>query len=129
MKNIEKLYEKRNSEIEKGKQFNMTAAARELGFPLPVYVTSELKNKFIEPDSESRDKGEDEKTRFKQVLDKLIYVIRIHRQKSKSNIIRFDVSLTVEGKSRKIDLVSYLGQIDSENKDPSITLALADEIH
>lgn len=128
MKNINKLSEKRNSELEEGNQFNMSEMARELGFPLPVYVTSELKNKFINPDEESRKKGEDERSRFKEILDKLIYAIRVHRQKSKSNLIRFDVSLTVAGKSEKIDLISYLGQVDVENKDPSITLALADEI-
>lgn len=128
MKDLNEYSRQRSSEIELGKQYNMTEIARELGFPLPIYVTSALRDKFIDPDQESREKGEDQKARFKQILDKLIYEIRIHRQKSKSNVIQFPVSLTVGGKSEEIELVSYLGQIDSENKDPSITLALADEI-
>lgn len=128
MKDLNEYSRQRSSEIEQGNQYNMTEIAREFGFPLPVYVTSALRDKFIEPDEESRKKGEDQKTRFKQILDKLTYEIRIHRQKSKSNIINFDVSLTVGGKSEEVKLVSYLGQIDSENRDPSITLALSDEI-
>lgn len=129
MRKANKLWENRDTEIEQGKQYNMSDSASSFGFPLPVYVTSELRDKFIVPDEKSRNMGEDENTRFKQILDRLIYAIRIHRQKSKSSLMRFDVSLTVDGKSQKVDLVSYIGRKDSESNDPSITLALADEIH
>jgi len=128
MKNIDELVKNRAGDVEEGAQHDMTQAARELGFPLPLYVTSAIKRNYIKPDQESREKGEDEKSRLKQILDKLIYEIRVHRQRSRSNIIKFEVSLTRNGKSEKADFISYICQISKDNKNPCITITLQNEI-
>ena len=128
MKNVEDLMNNRDADIENGDQYDLTQAASELGFPLPLYVTSAIKSNYIKPDEESRGKGEDERSRLKQILDKLIYAIRVHRQKSRSNIIKFEVNLTRDGKSERADFLSYIGQISNENKNPCITITLQEEV-
>jgi hypothetical protein len=112
----------RKRAVEEGKQRDVTEAAREAGLMVPVFITSTVWDNWVAPDEEGMRTGEDEKTRLRNILNKLLYFIRVHRQTSKSNLIYFPVPLTRSGKEENVQLMSHLGPHDRGDQRPCITI-------
>ncbi len=120
--------ENRYSEVEAGLQYDATSMAKSFGFLVPVFVFTNLWNTWLVPDEEALAKGESLPTRFRSVLDRLVYEIRVHRRVSKSNIIRFNVILTRRGRTENVDIISYLSATVPESSDPAITLLSPEDL-
>lgn len=127
MTKLEDITQSRELHLQEGSQIDLSSMAKDAGFELPVYCTQKVWDGWIVPDEEARRKGESESTRFRAVLDRLIYEIRIQRQTRHTNLLEFTVSLTRDGRSHETGFVSYLARIDSDNKNPCITLLLPEE--
>ena len=117
----------RRQALEEGKQKDMSEVAKEAGLLFPVFITNLVWNNWITPDQKSRDSGQSEEHRFKYVVSKLVYSLRVHRQTSKSDTIYFNVSFTRGGELEDVMLISKLGVIDSDDPRPCITIMMPEE--
>ncbi len=124
MSNAKKTREQR---LEEGKERDISDVAKEAGLLVPVFITSSVWDNWVTPDEESVKQGEDEKTRLRNIMDKLLYYIRVHRQTNKSNLIYFPVPLTKEGKQEDVQLLSYLGPVERTDNRPCITIMTPEE--
>ena len=125
---MEKFYEKRDSDLEEERQFDVSETARASGLMISVFVTSSVKKEMVEPDPEARKRGEDETTRLKDILSPLVSSIRTARKSRKSNVINFAASVTRDGRNREFHVISYLGPVREGSEDPCITLLLPEDL-
>ena len=125
---MEKFYKQREKDLEDELQMDISEIARESGLLITMFVTSKVWNDLIKPDEEAIKRGENENSRTKEILSELVTVIRVSRQTQKTNLLNFSADLTVDGKSRNFDLISYLGPVSDEINKPSITLLTPEEI-
>ena len=125
---MNKFFETRETDLEEGKQIDISDQANKSGLPFAVYTTSKFWEECVKPDIESVKKGENEKQRVHVILDNLVYSIRVHRRDNRSNLLSFDVPITKSGKSEIVKVISYLGPKTKGSKEPSITLILPEEI-
>ncbi len=125
---MEKFYERRDSDLEEERQFDVSETARASGLMISVFVTSSVRNEMMEPDREALARGEDETTRLKEILSPLVSSIRATRKSRKSNVINFSASVTRDGKNREFQVISYLGPVKEGSKDPCITLLLPEDL-
>lgn len=117
----------RNEVLEDGLQMDITDHVKRAGLLIPTYVTKKLWYEVIKLDTTTNDLNTEEDKRINEVITKLVYYIRTHRQSSKSNMIYFSVEFKREGEQQNYDLVSHIGVIDDENSDPCITLFMPGE--
>lgn len=117
----------RKQALDEGKLRDVSDLAKEEGLLVPVYITSTVWDSWITPDNDGIKKGEDEKTRLRNVMDKLIYYLRVHRQTNKSNLIYFPVPLTIKGETENVQLLSHLGPIEKTDHRPCITIMTPEE--
>lgn len=117
----------RQEMLEEGLQVDISDVVKQGGLLIPAYATKKLWNTVVKLDSTSDELNSEETKRINEVVTKLIYYIRTHRQTSKSNIINFSVSLPREGSKESFDIISDLNIIDKENPNPCITLMMSDE--
>lgn len=125
---LDKFAKNRELDLEESRQFNLTEKAKKAGLPFTLFLTSGIWNVWVKPDRESLKRGESENMRLHEILNRLVYAIRTHRRGDRSNILNFKVSLTRDGKSENVELLSYLGPISFEDNNPCITLMLPDEV-
>jgi len=117
----------RKQALEEGKQKDISDAAKEAGLLVPVYITSTVWDNWITPDEEAVKKGENEQTRLRNVMDKLLYYIRVHRQTNRSNLIYFPVPMSKDGKEENVQLLSNLGPVERTDNRPCITIMIPEE--
>ena len=117
----------RQQAIEEGKQKDISDVAREAGLLVPVFITTTVWDTWITPDEEGIKQGENEQTRIRNVMEKLLYYIRVHRQTNKSNLIYFPVPMSKKGKEENVQLLSYLGPIERTDNRPCITIMIPEE--
>jgi hypothetical protein len=117
----------RKQALEEGKQKDASDAAKEAGLLVPVYITSTVWDNWITPDEEAVKKGENEQTRLRNVMDKLLYYIRVHRQTNRSNLIYFPVPMSKDGKEENVQLLSNLGPVERADNRPCITIMIPEE--
>lgn len=117
----------RKQALEGGKQKDVSDVAKEAGLLVPVYITSAVWDNWITPDEEAVKKGENEQTRLRNVMDKLLYYIRVHRQTNRSNLIYFPVPMTKDGKEENVQLLSNLGPVERADNRPCITIMIPEE--
>lgn len=117
----------REQEIEEGKQRDISEQAKKAGLMIPVFITSTVWDTWVIPDQKSTEQGENETARLNNILDKLIYYMRMQRQTNRSNLIYFPVPLTKEGKSEDVQLLSHLGTLDVGVNKPCITIMAPEE--
>ncbi len=117
----------RNKAVEDGLQVDISDHVKNAGLLIPAYVTKKLWQEVIKLDATTNDLNTEEDKRIKEVISRLVYYIRTHRQSSKSNMIYFNVEFNREGDKQSFDLVSHLGVIDDENSDPCLTLFMSEE--
>jgi len=125
---MENFIKNRNSDIEEGKQLDISEYGIKSGMPIALYTTSGVWEGYIKPDEEAVKKGENEEKRLGMVINKLIYYIRVYRQDNRSNLFGFEVDLTRKGTTESIKFISYLGQKNDEDENPSITILLPEEL-
>ena len=113
--------------LENGSQIDISDIVKKGGLLVPAYATKKLWDTVVKINMDSDELNVEETNRVNEVVGKLIYYIRTHRQTSKSNLINFSVSFTREGSQESFDLVSNLNVVDSDNPNPCITLMMADE--
>jgi hypothetical protein len=117
----------RKQALDEGKQKDVSDTAKEAGLLIPVYITSTVWDNWITPDEEAVKKGENEQTRLRNVMDKLLYYIRVHRQTNRSNLIYFPVPMSKEGKEENVQLLSNLGPVERADNRPCITIMIPEE--
>ena len=117
----------RNEALEDGLQIDISDHIKRAGLLIPTYVTKQLWHKVIKLDTTTNDLNTEEDKRLKEVISKLIYYLRTHRQSSKSNMIYFNVEFNREGEKQNYDLVSHIGVIDDNDSNPCITLFMSSE--
>jgi len=117
----------RNQALEDGLQIDVSDHLKNTGLLIPTYVTKQLWHEVIKLDTTTNDLNTEEDKRLKEVISKLIYYLRTHRQSSKSNMIYFNVEFSREGEQQDFDLVSNLGVIDDNDSNPCITLFMSSE--
>jgi len=117
----------REQEIEVGKQRDISEQAKNVGLMIPVFITSTVWDSWVTPDQKSTEQGENESARLNNILDKLVYYMRVQRQTNRSNLIYFPVPLTKEGKSEDVQLLSHLGPLDVGINKPCITIMTPEE--
>jgi hypothetical protein len=116
-----------SQEEPRSKQKNVSDIAKEVGLLIPVFITSSVWDTWITPDQKSIEKGEDEKTRASNVINKFIFFMRVHRQTSKSNLIYFPVTLKKDGKEEYVQLMSHLGPLEEGDNRHCITIMTPEE--
>jgi len=117
----------RNQALEDGLQMDVSDYAKSAGLLIPIYVTKKLWDEVIKLDTITNDLNIEEDKRVKEVISKLVYYIRTHRQSSKSNMIYFSVEFKRQGEKQNFDLISNLGVIDDNDPNPCITLFMSSE--
>ena len=117
----------RQEMIDEGLQIDITDIVKQGGLLIPTYATIKLWNTVIKLDNSNAELNTEETKRINEVVTRLIYYIRTHRQTSKSNIINFSVSLPKEGTRESFDIISDLNIVDKQNPSPCITLMMSDE--
>ena len=117
----------RNQAVEDGLQIDISEYTKSAGLLIPSYVTKQLWDEVVKIDRTTNELNTEEDKRIKEVVSRLVYFIRTHRQTSKTNMVYFIVEFKREGEQQNYDLVSHIGVIDDENADPCITLFMADE--
>ncbi len=117
----------RNEALEDGLQIDISDHIKSAGLLIPTYITKQLWYEVIKLDTTTNDLNTEEDKRLKEVVSKLIYYLRTHRQSSKSNMIYFNVEFNREGEKQNFDLVSNLGVIDDNDSNPCITLFMSGE--
>lgn len=116
-----------SEEKPRNKQKNISDIAKENGLLIPVFVTSSVWEDWVTPDQQSKEAGEDEKSRTGNLINSFLYYMRVHRQTSKSNLIYFPVKFKKGGEDRDVQLMSYLGPIEEGDNRPCITIMTPDE--
>ena len=125
---MEKFYLNRCKDLEEEKQTDISDIAKETGLLITVFVTSKIWKEIIKPDEEAIKRGENETSRTKEILSQLVTSIRLSRQTGHpNNILNLNTQLTFEGKSKNFEIISYLGPISEDNKNPCITLFTVEE--
>ena len=119
---------KRQDMLDKGLQVDISEFVKQGGLLIPAYASKKLWDTVIKLDASSDELNSEETKRMSEVIYKLIYYIRTHRQTSRSNIINFSVSLTSDGTEQNFDIVSDLNIVDRDNPAPCITLMMSDEM-
>ncbi len=117
----------RKQALDEGKLRDVSDIAKEVGLLVPIYITSAVWDSWITPDDEGMKNGENEKTRLRNMMDKLLYYIRVHRQTNRSNLVYFPVPLTKRGKTENVQLLSHLGPIEKNDNRPCITIMTPEE--
>jgi len=117
----------RNEAVEQGHQVDITDHVNKAGLLIPTYVTKKLWYEVIKLDSTTTELNIEEDKRVKEVISRLVYFIRTHRQSSRSALIHFNIEFSREGERQNYDLVSHIGVIDDDNSDPCITLFMSGE--
>jgi hypothetical protein len=125
---MQNFYLEREADLELEKQFEVSGVARESGLMIRIFVTSSLKKEMMEPDSEASARGEDEDTRLKEILSPLVSSIRATRKTKRTNVINFTASVTKDGKGQEFQVISYLGPVTEDSKEPCITLLLPEDL-
>ena len=125
---MENFIKNRNSDIEEGKQIDISEYGLKSGMTIALYCTYGVWEGYIKPDEEAVKKGENEEKRLGMVINKLIYYIRVYRQDNRSNLFGFEVDLTRKGTTENIKFISYLGQMSDEDENASITILLPEEL-
>ena len=125
---MEELIKNREDDINSGVQHDISEFARECGLPFTVFTSNTLWDQWVVPDNEAVKKGESDDSRIKLILQKLIFEIRMYRHTGRMNIMSFNVDLTKEGKSEKVEFISFLGPVSLDNSAPCITLLMGNEI-
>ena len=116
-----------SQEEPRSKQKNVSDIAKGVGLLIPVFITSSVWDNWITPDQKSIEKGENEKTRASNVINKFIFFMRVHRQTSKSNLIYFPVTLKKDGKEEDVQLMSHLGPLEEGDSRHCITIMTPEE--
>jgi len=117
----------REKEIEEGKQRDISEQAKNAGLLVPVFITATVWDAWVIPDQKSTEQGENETARLHNILDKLVYYMRVQRQTNRSSLIYFPVPLSKEGKSEDVQLLSHLGPLDVGVNKPCITIMTPEE--
>ena len=117
----------REQEVEEGKQRDISEHAKNAGLLIPMFITSTVWDAWVVPDQKSIEQGENETSRLNNILDKLVYYMRVQRQTNRSNLIFFPVPLTKGGKSEDVQLLSHLGPLDIGVNKPCITIMTPEE--
>lgn len=117
----------REQEIQIGKQRDVSEHAKKAGLLIPVFITSTVWDAWVTPDQKGIEEGENEASRINNILDKLVYYLRVQRQTNRSNLIYFPVPLTKDGKSEEVQLMSHLGPLDIGVNQPCITIMTPEE--
>jgi hypothetical protein len=117
----------RKQALAEGRQRDISETAREAGLLVPVFITSAVWDNWIASGDADMRTEEVEKRRLRNVLDKLLYFIRVHRQTNKSNLIYFPVPLSREGEEENVQLMSHLGPLESADQRPCITIMTPEE--
>lgn len=117
----------REKEVQEGRQRDISEHAKNAGLLIPMFITSTVWDAWVVPDESCAKEGEDEKSRLNNILDKLVYYMRIQRQTNRSNLIYFPVPLTKDGKSEEVQLLSHLGPLDVGVNKPCITIMTPEE--
>jgi len=117
----------RQRALDDGLQRDITDISKEAGLFLPVFITNKVLDHWITNEGNDPDFSEVEKGIIKGILSKLVYLLRVHRQTSKSNLIYFNASIEKDGKNETALLLSLLGPIDSDDHRPCITIMLPEE--
>ena len=117
----------RQRALDDGLQRDITDISKEEGLFLPVFITNKVLDHWITNVGNDPDFSEVEKGIIKGILSKLVYLLRVHRQTSKSNLIYFNASIEKDGKNETALLLSLLGPIDSDDHRPCITIMLPEE--
>ena len=73
----------RNQALEDGLQIDVSDHLKNTGLLIPTYVTKQLWHEVIKLDTTTNDLNTEEDKRLKEVISKLIYYLRTHRQSSK----------------------------------------------
>jgi len=117
----------RQEMLDEGLQIDISDIVKQGGLLIPAYATKKLWNTVVKLDESNNELNTEETKRINEVVTRLIYYIRTHRQTSKSNIINFSVSLPREGNRESFDIISELNIIDKENPGSCITLMMSEE--
>ena len=117
----------RQRALDDGLQRDITDISKEVGLFLHVFMTSKALDNWITVEGSGPNFSEIEKGIIKAILSKLVYLLRVHRQTSKSNLIYFNASIEKDGKNETALLLSHLGPIDSDDHRPCITIMLPEE--
>jgi len=117
----------RKNFVEEGLQRDVSDIAKQAGLIFPVFVTQAVWDRCICWERKDVSIGEIEKKRLWKVLNNLVYVLRVHRQSSKSNVIYFNVLIEKSNKRENIMLLSHVGPIDAYDRKPCITVMLSEE--
>ncbi len=125
---MERFYTEREADLENERQFEVSDVARESGLVIRVFVTSLLRKEMMEPDEQASERGEDETTRLKEILSPLVSSIRNIRKTKKTNLIDFTATVTKNGKGAKFQVLSYLGPVTKDSREPCITIFLPEDL-
>ncbi len=117
----------REQEVEDGKQRDISEHAKNAGLLIPMFITSTVWDAWVVPDKKSIEQGENETSRLNNILDKLVYYMRVQRQTNRSNLIFFPVPLTKDGESEDVQLLSHLGPLEVGVNKPCITIMTPEE--
>ncbi|MGB7293435.1 MAG: hypothetical protein WBD99_14765 [Thermodesulfobacteriota bacterium] len=117
----------RQRALDDGLQRDITGISKEAGLFLPVFITSKVLDNLITNERNDPNFSDVEKGIIKVILSKLVYLLRVHRQTSKSNLIYFNAPIEKDGKNETALLLSLLGPIDSDDHRPCITIMLPEE--
>ena len=117
----------REQEVEVGRQRDISEHAKNAGLLIPMFITSTVWDMWVVPDESGKKEGEDVNSRLNNILDKLVYYMRLQRQTNRSNLIYFPVPLSKDGKSEEVQLLSHLGPLDVGVNKPCITIMTPEE--
>jgi hypothetical protein len=117
----------RQRALDDGLQRDITDISKEAGLYLPVFITNKVLDNWITAERDDPDFSEAERGIIKAILSNLVYLLRVHRQTSRSNLIYFNASIEKDGKNETALLLSLLGPIDSDDHRPCITIMLPEE--
>jgi len=117
----------RKNFIEQGLQKDVSDIAKQAGLIFPVFVTIRMWDKCIHWEGKDIVIDDDEKRRLLNVLNNLVYFLRVHRQSSRSNVIYFNVPIEKDNEQGNVMILSHVGPIDAYDQTPCITVMLPEE--
>lgn len=113
----------RRQAIDDGVLIDVTATAKELGFSVPVAVTSTLWHEYVEPSEALVNEGQSVEGRLWDLLN----LLRIHARKSDGCLINYACLFQMES-GRPPALKKLKAQIGpGDNSEPVITIMLPEE--
>lgn len=113
--------------VQEGIQKDISETVKKGGLLIPTYVTKRVWDDVIKLDKSTEELSTEEDKRVHEVVDKLVYYMRVHRQSSKSNTINFNVSFKRHGQEQNYDLTSSINVLDNKTPQPCITIMMSDE--